>query len=47
MTATMEKVLGGVAKPGNELITLAWLFGLAAAFGVLSAALFVSRDPPK
>ena len=47
MSATMEKVLGGIAKPGVELITLAWLFGLAIALGVLTAALFVSRDPPK
>jgi multidrug resistance efflux pump len=47
MAATMEKVLGGIAKPADELITLAWLFGLAAAFGVLAAALFVSRDPPR
>ncbi|HTL56880.1 MAG TPA: HlyD family efflux transporter periplasmic adaptor subunit [Candidatus Limnocylindrales bacterium] len=47
MSATMEKVLGGIAKPGAELITLAWLFGLAIALGVLTAALFVSRDPPK
>jgi multidrug efflux pump subunit AcrA (membrane-fusion protein) len=47
MSATMEKVLGGVAKPGDELITLAWLFGLAVALGVLAATLFVSRDPPR
>ena len=47
MVATMDKVLGGIAKPADELTTLAWLFGLAAAFGVLAAALFVSRDPPK
>ncbi len=47
MVATMEKVLGGVAKPGDELSTLAWLFGLAAAFGVVATGLFISRDPPK
>jgi multidrug efflux pump subunit AcrA (membrane-fusion protein) len=47
MSATMEKVLGGIAKPGDELITLAWFFGLASALGVLAAALFVSRDPPR
>jgi len=47
MSATMEKVLGGITKPGDELTTLAWLFGLAAALGVLAAALFVSRDPPR
>jgi len=47
MAATIEKVLGGIAKPGDELIILAWLFGLAAAFGAFAAALFVSRDPPR
>jgi multidrug resistance efflux pump len=47
MVATMDKVLGGVAKPVDELITLAWLFGLAAAFGGLAISLFVTRDPPK
>ena len=47
MVATMEKVLGGIAKRGDELLTLAWLFGLAAAFALFAAGLFVSRDPPK
>ncbi len=47
MVATMDKVLGGIAKPGVELVSLAWLFGITAALGVLGAVLFVSRDPPK
>ncbi|MHB8523547.1 MAG: HlyD family secretion protein [Limisphaerales bacterium] len=47
MVSTMDKVLGGIAKPADELTTLAWLFGIAAAFGALAIALFVSRDPPR
>ncbi len=47
MVATMDKVLGGIAKPVSELGTLAWLFGLAVAFGAMATALFISRDPPK
>jgi multidrug resistance efflux pump len=47
MVRTMDKVLGGIAKPTDELTALAWLFGLAAAFGALAIALFVSRDPPR
>jgi len=47
MVSTMDKVLGGIAKPADEFTTLAWLFGIAAAWGVLAVALFVSRDPPR
>jgi multidrug efflux pump subunit AcrA (membrane-fusion protein) len=47
MVATMEKVLGGVAKPADELTTLAWLAGLTVLCGGVAVALFVSRDPPK
>jgi multidrug resistance efflux pump len=47
MVGTMEKVLGGFARPGEELITLAWLFGIAAALGVLATVLFISRDPSR
>jgi multidrug resistance efflux pump len=47
MVRTMDKVLGGIAKPADELTALAWLFGLAAGFGALAIALFVSRDPPR
>jgi hypothetical protein len=47
MVRTMDKVLGGVARPVDELTALAWLFGIAAGFGALAVALFVSRDPPR
>jgi multidrug resistance efflux pump len=47
MVGTMEKVLGGFTKPVDELTTLAWLFGIAVAFGVLATTLFISRDPPR
>ncbi|HWH69197.1 MAG TPA: HlyD family efflux transporter periplasmic adaptor subunit, partial [Candidatus Sulfotelmatobacter sp.] len=47
MVKTMEKVLGGVAKPADELTTLAWFLGLTMGFGMLATTLFVSRDPPK
>ena len=43
----MDKVLGGVATMGEELIVLAWLYGIAAALGVAAIGLFISRDPPK
>jgi len=36
MVSTMDKVLGGFTKPVDELTTLAWLFGLAAALGVVA-----------
>lgn len=47
MVATMQKVLGGIAKPMDELVILAWLFGFAVCFGAAAIALFVMRDPPK
>jgi multidrug resistance efflux pump len=47
MVGNMAKVLGGVAKPLDELIVLAWLFGLAAAFAALTSWLFITRDPAK
>lgn len=47
MVGNMGKVLGGVAKPVDELILLGWLFGLAAAFGALTIWLFIARDPVK
>jgi multidrug resistance efflux pump len=47
MVGTMGKVLGGFARPADELITLAWLFGIAAAFGALAITLFITRDPPR
>lgn len=47
MVRTMDKVLGGVADRSTELTSLAWLFGIALAFGLLALAQFISRDPPK
>ena len=47
MVSTMDKVLGGIAKPADELTTLAWLFGIAIALGVMAVTLFVARDPPR
>lgn len=44
---TMDKVLGGVAHLGDEVRTLAWLFGITALIGFLTATLFIHRDPPK
>jgi len=44
---TMDKVLGGVANPAQELGVLAWLTGITAALGLMTLALFVARDPPK
>ena len=44
---TMDKVLGGVAHLGDEVRTLAWLFGITALTGFLTATLFIHRDPPK
>ena len=44
---TMDKVLGGVAHLGDEVRTLAWLFGITALIGFLTVALFIHRDPPK
>ncbi len=47
MVRTMDKVLGGVAKPWAEVAIVGWLFGLAALLAGLAAALFISRDPPR
>jgi len=47
MVATMGKVLGGIAKPADELQTLAWLLGLIVLCAVAATTLFVSRDPSK
>lgn len=44
---TMDKVLGGVAHLGDELLTLAWLFGITGLIAFLTVALFIRRDPPK
>jgi hypothetical protein len=42
-----DKVLGGVARIGQELSTLAWLGGISLAFALITQLLFISRDPPK
>lgn len=47
MVRNMDKVLAGMAKPWDEFTALAWLFGIAAAFGACTVALFISRDPPR
>ncbi len=44
---TLDKTLGGIANPGDELWTLAWMLGLSAVCGAALVALFVSRDPPR
>lgn len=47
MVRTMDKVLGGVTTLTEELTSLAWLFGIAAALGVAAVGLFITRDPAK
>lgn len=47
MVATMDKVLGGVGKWSEETATVGWLFGFSAVFALISAWLFIVRDPPK
>jgi multidrug efflux pump subunit AcrA (membrane-fusion protein) len=47
MVRSMDKVLGGVARVGQELSTLAWLGGISLAFALITQLLFISRDPPK
>ncbi len=47
MVRTMDKVLGGIASPRSELVTLAWLVGLTLGTATLTAAIFVRRDPVK
>jgi multidrug resistance efflux pump len=44
---TMDKVLAGVATTGDELLTIGWLFGMAAGLGALAVTAFIYRDPPK
>ena len=47
MVRTLDKVLGGVTALSDELITLAWLYGIAAALAAAALGLFIVRDPPK
>ncbi len=44
---TMDKVLGGVADLGDEILALTWLFGITGTIGLLTVLLFIRRDPPK
>jgi multidrug resistance efflux pump len=44
---TMDKVLGGIAAPTDELTVLAWLAGLSIVSAALTLVLFVSKDPPR
>jgi hypothetical protein len=45
ISRTMDKVLAGVANMGDELVAIAWLFGIAAALAGLTVVAFISRDP--
>ncbi|MBM3839835.1 MAG: HlyD family efflux transporter periplasmic adaptor subunit [Verrucomicrobia bacterium] len=45
MVRNMDKVLGGIASPVDELTSLAWLFGIATVFGIMAMSVFISRDP--
>ena len=47
MVRTMDKVLGGIASPQDELIALAWLGALTLLTAIFTAAIFVRRDPVK
>ncbi len=47
ISRTLDKVLAGVANMGDELVAIAWLFGIAAALGGLTVVAFISRDPPR
>ena len=47
IVSTLDKVLGGIARPAAEFAVLGWLFGFAAVFAFLAVTLFIARDPPK
>ena len=47
MVRTMDKVLGGIANPGDELQVLAWLIALSLGFTGLTLSIFIRRDPQK
>ena len=44
---TMDKVLGGIAAPSDELQSLAWFLAISLTFTLLTVILFRSRDPQK
>jgi multidrug resistance efflux pump len=44
---TMDKVLGGIVSPVDELIAIVWMLGFAAVFAAVAAAVFITKDPVK
>jgi len=44
---TLDKVLGGIVSPKDEMLSIAWMLGFAALFTAAAAVLFIHRDPPK
>jgi len=44
---TMDKVLGGIVAPWDEIATIAWMLGFAAFFSAISLVMFILKDPPK
>ncbi len=44
---TLDKVLGGIVSPMDEVITITWMLGFAAAFAGVALTLFIVKDPPK
>ena len=44
---TMDKVLGGIASPTDELTSILWMLCFATAFASVAATLFIVRDPAK
>jgi hypothetical protein len=47
MVRTMDKVLGGIASPGDEIQVLGWLAALTLGFTAITLSIFISRDPQK
>ena len=47
MVRTMDKVLGGIASPGDEIQILGWLAAFTLGFAAMTLSIFISRDPQK
>ena len=47
MLRTLDKVLGGIVSPMDEILTVAWMLGFTALFAGVALVLFIRRDPPK
>jgi multidrug resistance efflux pump len=47
MVRTMDKVLGGIASPRDEIQILGWLLALTLGFTAMTLSIFKSRDPQK